>query len=125
MKQFGIELVDAGRKPSEKLNSTLEPPKKNEKEYPRLDIGNGYNSIPIDLEGFKSSDKVLIVLLGEIKEVVHTDRDSQEEKEKKKEWNGTVNILQAGMKKKIDISKASEKEVSGELDKSLEKDDES
>ena len=99
MKVMGIELEDAGHKPKveevKKESSVMEP----NINYPSMRVNSegGYNDLPINLEGFKAGDKVILIALVNIKE--KTKRESESKKKNESSVSGELEFLKVGIKK--------------------------
>ena len=100
MKILGIELEDAGYKPTEnELPKVQEPSKESEIRYPSMRVNSegGYNDLPIDLEGFKAGDEVILIALVNIKE--KTKRESESKEKNESSISGELEFLKVGIKK--------------------------
>ena len=92
MKVAGIKLEDAGRKPN-KPTGVIETKSESPKvEYPtiRCDSNTGGWNLPIDLSGYKAGDKLTLVALVNVKEIVK--RDSESENDKESGVTGELNV---------------------------------
>jgi hypothetical protein len=93
----GIKLKSAEykhEKPTEAVSSSkIETPC-----YPtmRIDEG-GYGSLPLDIEGFKAGDKLILVALCNLKEKTKSESESEEKNDSK--VTGEIEFLKVGIEK--------------------------
>ena len=97
MKELGVELQD------NKIKREVAPEVAKQSEsmdkdcYPEIRVGkSGYNNVSVDLDGCEVGEKYLLVCVVNVKEVV--ERKSQTEEKTDEECNGTLEVLQAGLK---------------------------
>ena len=97
MKVMGVELQDNKVKREDAPEVKQSNPSMDKDAYPEIRVGKaGYNNISVDLDGCEVGEKYLLVAVVSVKEI--TERKSQTEEKTDEECNGTLEVLQAGLK---------------------------
>jgi hypothetical protein len=97
MKVMGVELQDNKVKREDAPKVKALNPSMDKDAYPEIRVGKaGYNNVSVDLDGCEAGQKCLLVCVVNVKEIV--ERKSQSEGKTDEECNGTLEILEAGLK---------------------------